>query len=40
MHPDLVNTIFRQRLTSLVNEARAERALRRRQAAMRERRSV
>jgi len=40
MHPDLVSTIFRQRMTILVNEAKTERILRRRHAATRERRSV
>jgi hypothetical protein len=39
MHPDLVSTIFRQRMTILVNEAKAERILRRRQAVTRQRRS-
>jgi hypothetical protein len=38
MHPDLVSTIYRQRMTTLVNEARTQRALRRHQAATRLRR--
>jgi hypothetical protein len=40
MHPDLVSTIFRQRMTTLINEARTQRTLRRHQPATRPRRPV